>query len=201
MSHKNKKKMTSEEVIDEEKNNVAETEEAAAKEKESAEESAEEAMQKAVDELKAALDTQKEAVEAQKKEYHYLMAEFDNFRRRSAQEKLELVDTAAKGVIKDLLPVVDDFERALEALSKAEGSEAAKEGTELIYKKLVSTLKSKGLEEIEAVGKEFDTDEHEAVAQIPAPEEKLKGKVVEVVQKGYKLGGKVIRFAKVVIGI
>ena len=193
--------MTSEEVIDEEKNNVAETEEAAAKEKESAEESAEEAMQKAVDELKAALDTQKEAVEAQKKEYYYLMAEFDNFRRRSAQEKLELVDTAAKGVIKDLLPVVDDFERALEALSKAEGSEAAKEGTELIYKKLVGTLKSKGLEEIEAVGKEFDTDEHEAVAQIPAPEEKLKGKVVEVVQKGYKLGGKVIRFAKVVIGI
>ncbi|MBR4804946.1 MAG: nucleotide exchange factor GrpE, partial [Bacteroidales bacterium] len=156
MSHKNKKKMTSEEVIDEEKNNVAEPE-AEAKEKESAEESAEEAMQKAVDELKAALDTQKEAVEAQKKEYHYLMAEFDNFRRRSAQEKLELVDTAAKGVIKDLLPVVDDFERALEALSKAEGSEAAKEGTELIYKKLVGTLKSKGLEEIEAVGKEFDT--------------------------------------------
>lgn len=200
MSHKNKKKMTSEEVIDEENKNVAETE-AEAKEKESAEESAEEAMQKAVDELKAALDTQKEAVEAQKKEYHYLMAEFDNFRRRSAQEKLELVDTAAKGVIKDLLPVVDDFERALEALSKAEGSEAAKEGTELIYKKLVGTLKSKGLEEIEAVGKEFDTDEHEAVAQIPAPEEKLKGKVVEVVQKGYKLGGKVIRFAKVVIGI
>lgn len=192
--------MTSEEVIDEENKNVAEPE-AEAKEKESAEESAEEAMQKAVDELKAALDTQKEAVEAQKKEYHYLMAEFDNFRRRSAQEKLELVDTAAKGVIKDLLPVVDDFERALEALSKAEGSEAAKEGTELIYKKLVGTLKSKGLEEIEAVGKEFDTDEHEAVAQIPAPEEKLKGKVVEVVQKGYKLGGKVIRFAKVVIGI
>ena len=200
MSHKNKKKMTSEEVLDEENKNVAEPE-AEAKEKESAEESAEEAMQKAVDELKAALDTQKEAVEAQKKEYHYLMAEFDNFRRRSAQEKLELVDTAAKGVIKDLLPVVDDFERALEALSKAEGSEAAKEGTELIYKKLVGTLKSKGLEEIEAVGKEFDTDEHEAVAQIPAPEEKLKGKVVEVVQKGYKLGGKVIRFAKVVIGI
>lgn len=192
--------MTSEEVIDEENKNVAEPE-AEAKEKESAEESAEEAMQKAVDELKAALDTQKEAVEAQKKEYHYLMAEFDNFRRRSAQEKLELVDTAAKGVIKDLLPVVDDFERALDALSKAEGSEAAKEGTELIYKKLVGTLKSKGLEEIEAVGKEFDTDEHEAVAQIPAPEEKLKGKVVEVVQKGYKLGGKVIRFAKVVIGI
>ncbi|MBO4692719.1 MAG: nucleotide exchange factor GrpE [Bacteroidales bacterium] len=200
MSHKNKKKMTSEEVVEENKT-VAEQEESAAKEAESAEESAENTLQKAVDELKAALDTQKEAVEAQKKEYHYLMAEFDNFRRRSAQEKLELVDTAAKGVIKDLLPVVDDFERALEALSKAEGSEAAKEGTELIYKKLVGTLKSKGLEEIEAVGKEFDTDEHEAVAQIPAPEEKLKGKVVEVVQKGYKLGGKVIRFAKVVIGI
>ncbi|MBP5229313.1 MAG: nucleotide exchange factor GrpE [Bacteroidales bacterium] len=201
MSHKNKKKMTSEEVMDEEKKSVEEAQEAAAKEAESAEESAENALQKAVDELKAALDTQKEAVEAQKKEYHYLMAEFDNFRRRSAQEKLELVDTAAKGVIKDLLPVVDDFERALDALSKAEGSEAAKEGTELIYKKLVGVLKSKGLEEIEAVGKEFDTDEHEAVAQIPAPKEESKGKVVEVVQKGYKLGGKVIRFAKVVIGI
>lgn len=193
--------MTSEEVMDEEKKSVEEAQEAAAKEAESAEESAENALQKAVDELKAALDTQKEAVEAQKKEYHYLMAEFDNFRRRSAQEKLELVDTAAKGVIKDLLPVVDDFERALDALSKAEGSEAAKEGTELIYKKLVGVLKSKGLEEIEAVGKEFDTDEHEAVAQIPAPKEESKGKVVEVVQKGYKLGGKVIRFAKVVIGI
>lgn len=190
MSHKNKKKLTSEEVIDEEKKTVEEPQEAAAKEAESAEESAENALQKAVDELKA-----------QKKEYHYLMAEFDNFRRRSAQEKLELVDTAAKGVIKDLLPVVDDFERALDALSKAEGSEAAKEGTELIYKKLVGILKSKGLEEIEAVGKEFDTDEHEAVAQIPAPKEESKGKVVEVVQKGYKLGGKVIRFAKVVIGI
>ncbi len=187
--------------MDEEKKSVEEAQEAAAKEAESAEESAENAMQKAVDELTAALDTQNEAVVAQSTEYHYRRAEFENFRRRSAQEKLELVDTAAKGVIKDLLPVVDDFERALDALSKAEGSEAAKEGTELIYKKLVGILKSKGLEEIEAVGKEFDTDEHEAVAQILAPKEESKGKVVDVVQKGYKLGGKVIRFAKVVIGI
>ena len=140
----------------------------------------------------------------------FFLCNFEHFSQKncshSKQLKLLLSNISnfllqAKGVIKDLLPVVDDFERALEALSKAEGSEAAKEGTELIYKKLVGTLKSKGLEEIEAVGKEFDTDEHEAVAQIPAPEEKLKGKVVEVVQKGYKLGGKVIRFAKVVIGI
>ena len=147
------------------------------------------------------LEKEKEKVEEEKKKYVYLMAEFDNYRRRVSQEKLELIDTAAKGVINDLLPVVDNFERALKSLADSEASDSAKMGTELIYKQLLEVLKKKGVAEIDAMGKELDTDEHEAVAQIPAPEEDQKGKVVDVVQKGYKLNGKVIRFAKVVIGI
>ncbi|MBR5074007.1 MAG: nucleotide exchange factor GrpE [Bacteroidales bacterium] len=147
------------------------------------------------------LEKEKEKVEAEKKKYVYLMAEFDNYRRRVSQEKLDLIDTASKGVINDLLPVVDNFERALKSLAESEASESARMGTELIYKQLLDVLKKKGVTEIEAMGKELDTDEHEAVAQIPAPEEDQKGKVVDVVQKGYKLNGKVIRFAKVVIGI
>ena len=149
----------------------------------------------------ALLEEAKKQVQEEKSRYVYLMAEFDNYRRRVSQEKIDLIDTASKGVISDLLPVVDNFERALKSLEESEASEAAKMGTELIYKQLLDVLKKKGVTEIEALGKELDTDEHEAVAQIPAPEEDKKGKVVDVVQKGYKLNGKVIRFAKVVIGI
>ena len=147
------------------------------------------------------LEEAKKQVQEEKNKYVYLMAEFDNYRRRVSQEKLDLIDTASKGVISDLLPVVDNFERALKSLAESEASDAAKQGTELIYKQLLGVLKKKGVTEVEAMGKELDTDEHEAVAQIPAPEEGLKGKVVDVVEKGYKLNGKVIRYAKVVIGI
>ncbi|MBQ6310394.1 MAG: nucleotide exchange factor GrpE [Bacteroidales bacterium] len=182
------------------KEQTVENQEAAAEEEASkAEEKAEE--KPAEETAESLLEKEKEKVEAEKKKYVYLMAEFDNYRRRVSQEKLDLIDTAAKGVINDLLPVVDNFERALKALGESEASESARMGTELIYKQLLEVLKKKGVTEIEAVGKELDTDEHEAVAQIPAPEEGQKGKVVEVVQKGYKLNGKVIRFAKVVIGI
>ena len=149
----------------------------------------------------ALLEDAKKQVQEEKNRYVYLMAEFDNFRRRVSQEKIDLIDTAAKGVINDLLPVVDNFERALKSLEESEASDSAKMGTELIYKQLLDVLKKKGVTEIDAMGKELDTDEHEAVAQIPAPEEDKKGKVVDVVQKGYKLNGKVIRFAKVVMGI
>ncbi len=149
----------------------------------------------------ALLEEAKKQVQEEKNRYVYLMAEFDNFRRRVSQEKIDLIDTAAKGVINDLLPVVDNFERALKSLEESEASDSAKMGTELIYKQLLDVLKKKGVTEIDAMGKELDTDEHEAVAQIPAPEEDKKGKVVDVVQKGYKLNGKVIRFAKVVMGI
>jgi molecular chaperone GrpE len=136
-----------------------------------------------------------------KDDYIRLMAEFDNYRRRTAQEKLELVSTASTETIKGLLPVLDDCERALKVLLESDDSDAAKEGTELIYSKLMGYLKSKGLAVIEAIGQTFDTDLHEAVAQFPVQEEEQKGKVFDVVQTGYTLNGKVIRFAKVVVGI
>ena len=134
-------------------------------------------------------------------DYIRLMAEFDNFRRRTSQEKLEMVSMASTETIKGLLPVLDDCERALKVLQESTDSDAAKEGTELIYNKLMSYLKTKGLAVIEAMGEPFDTDLHEAVAQFPVPEEEKKGKVFDVVQTGYTLNGKVIRFAKVVVGI
>ena len=136
-----------------------------------------------------------------KDDYIRLMAEFDNFRRRTSQEKLELVSVASMDTIKGLLPVLDDCERAMAVLKDSSDSEAAKEGTELIYHKLLACLQSKGLAVIDAAGKEFDTDLHEAVAQFPVPEEDKKGKVFDIVQTGYTLNGKVIRFAKVVVGI
>ena len=136
-----------------------------------------------------------------KDDYIRLMAEFDNYRRRTSQEKLELVSMASTDTIKGLLPVLDDCERALAVLKDSDDSDAAKEGTELIYSKLMGYLKSKGLAVIEAKDQTFDTDLHEAVAQFPVPEEEKKGKVFDVVQTGYTLNGKVIRFAKVVVGI
>ena len=136
-----------------------------------------------------------------KDDYIRLMAEFDNYRRRTAQEKLDLISSASTETIKGLLPVLDDCERALKVLLESNDSDAAKEGTELIYSKLMSYLKSKGLAVIEAAGQAFDTDLHEAVAQFPVQDEEQKGKVFDVVQTGYTLNGKVIRFAKVVVGI
>ena len=129
------------------------------------------------------------------------MAEFDNFRRRTSQEKLNLVNVAAEDTIKGLLPVLDDCERAMETLAKSDDNPAAKEGTELIFSKLSGYLKSRGLDRIEAKGAEFDTDLHEAVAQFPVQDENMKGKIYDVVQTGYTLNGKVVRFAKVVVGI
>ena len=128
-----------------------------------------------------------------------LQAEFDNFRKRTAKEKIDLTVTASESVIKDILPVLDDFERALQNMEK-NGNEADMQGVTLIFNKLKDTLKKKGLEEIEAMDAEFNTDEHEALTMIPAPDESKKGKVVDVIQKGYKLNGKVIRFARVVVG-
>ena len=131
--------------------------------------------------------------------YLRLYSEFDNYRKRTAKEKLELSATASASVMKDLLPVLDDFERALQNMEK-NGNEADLQGVTLIYNKLKTTLQKKGLEEIVAIDCEFNTDEHEALTMIPAPDESKKGKVLDVVQKGYKLNGTVIRFARVVVG-
>lgn len=133
--------------------------------------------------------------------YVRLMAEFDTFRRRTAQEKLDMVATAAEDTIKGLLVVLDDCERAMKALAESDDAAVAKEGTELIYNKLMAYLKGRGLSPIDAMGELFDTDEHEAVAQVPVEDREKKGRVFDVIQTGYKLNGKVIRFAKVVVGI
>ena len=154
-----------------------------------------------IEELEKKTAELEEKVAKDRDDYIRLMAEFDNFRRRTAQEKLELVSMASTDTIKGLLPVLDDCERALKVLLESNDSDAAKEGTELIFNKLMSYLKTKGLAVIEAMNQPFDTDLHEAVAQFPVQDEEQKGKVFDVVQTGYTLNGKVIRFAKVVVGI
>lgn len=154
-----------------------------------------------IEELEKKVAGLEEKTAKEKDDYIRLMAEFDNFRRRTAQEKLELVSMASTETIKGLLPILDDCERALKVLLESDDSDAAKEGTELIFSKLMGYLKTKGLAVIEAMDQPFDTDLHEAVAQFPVQEEEKKGKVFDVVQTGYTLNGKVIRFAKVVVGI
>ena len=144
-------------------------------------------------------DARKKADDA-KADYLRLMAEFDTFRRRTAEEKLALVSSASADTIKGLLPILDDCEIALDSLEKSEDSASAKEGTRMIFGKLTTYLKGKGLERIKAKGADFDTELHEAVTTFPAPSEELKGKVIDVVQTGYTLGGKVLRYAKVVVG-
>ena len=143
----------------------------------------------------------KASVAKEKDDYVRLMADFENFRRHSAEAKLELVSSASADTIKGLLPVLDDCERAMKMLDENSKDEVAKEGTALIFNKLMAYLKTRGLEVIKAKGEKFDTDFHEAVAQFPVPEEDKKGLVYDVVQTGYTLSGKVIRYAKVVVGI
>lgn len=154
-----------------------------------------------IEELQKKVEELENKVAKDKDDYIRLMAEFDNYRRRTSQEKLELVSVASMDTIKGLLPILDDCERAMAVLKDSDDSDAAKEGTELIYSKLMGYLKTKGLAVIEAKDQPFDTDLHEAVAQFPVQEEDQKGKVFDVVQTGYTLNGKVIRFAKVVVGI
>jgi len=149
--------------------------------------------------------SKEEELEAQVKEandkYLRLYSEFDNFRKRTQKEKIELYKTAGEDVIKAVLPIIDDFERAQKAMEESDDIQGVKDGIKLIHDKIVSILKQKGLEEVEsAIGKDFDIEFHEAITQIPAPSKKEKGKVMDVVEKGYQLNGKVIRFTKVVIG-
>ncbi len=129
-----------------------------------------------------------------------LQAEFDNFRRRTIKEKADLIKSGGESVLINILPVIDDFERALTSLKDVPDDDAGKQGTALIYNKFEEFLKQNNVKEIDALNQDFDVDLHEALTKIPAPEEKLKGKVVDVIQKGYLLSDKVIRFAKVVIG-
>ena len=163
------------------------------------EEKKEDGLKKQIAELTDKLAKSEEQLKSEKDSYLRLMAEFETFRRRSAEDRLNLIASASAKTIEGLLPVLDDCERAMQML-EASSDAAAKEGTSLIYNKLMDYLKTQGLARIEARGETFDTDFHEAVTQFPAPSEELKGKVIDVVQTGYTLGGKVLRYAKVVVG-
>jgi len=132
--------------------------------------------------------------------YLRLSAEYDNYRKRTLKEKMELMKTAGESIILSLLPVVDDFDRALAHMDEAKDTEAVLQGVKLIHNKFKDFLTQKGVKEIEAKEKEFDTDLHEAVTKIPAPTEEMKGKVIDCIEKGYTLQEKVIRFSKVVVG-
>lgn len=132
--------------------------------------------------------------------YLRLYSEFDNYRKRTNKERLDILKSASAEVITDLLPVLDDFDRAIQAFDEHGADEETKKGIELIYNKLTGILTQKGLEPMDSMGKDFDTDYHEAVTNIPAPSKEQIGKVVDVIQKGYLLNGKIIRFAKVVVG-
>ena len=131
--------------------------------------------------------------------YLRLYSEFDNYRKRTIKEKSDIIKTAGEEVFKSFLPVIDDFERAIKANEKVDNSETIKEGIQLIYTKLRNNIQQKGLVAIESIGKNFDSDTMEAVTHIPATDESQKGKVIDEIEKGYKLGDKVIRFAKVIV--
>lgn len=139
-------------------------------------------------------------VEELKDKYLRQAAEFDNFRRRTAKEKIELISTAGKDVIGSLLEVLDDSERAEKQLKNAQDLEALKEGFRLVFTKLRTTLQARGLKAMESIGTEFNPDIHEAITEIPSPSPEMVGKVIDEVEKGYYLNDKIIRFAKVVVG-
>jgi molecular chaperone GrpE len=193
MSKKNKKnqkdeevKVTHDEILEEE--NVQEQTQEPEAEKENDVDPA-----KKIEELEAQL-------EHEKKEYLFLMADFENFRKRTIKEKADLIKNGTEGAMRDLLPVVDDLERALDAINKGGDLDSLKEGVDLIYSKFVKYLESQHVSAIESTGKDFDTDIHEAVTTFPAPDPSMKGKVIDTTIKGYMINDKVLRHAKVVVG-
>lgn len=141
-----------------------------------------------------------EQLEHEKKEYIYLMSDMENLRRRTAKEKIDIVKNGTENAMRDLLPVVDDFERALDAINKGGDLDSLKEGVDLIYNKFVKYLESQHVIAIDSTGKDFDTDVHEAVTMFPAPDPSMKGKVIDTTIKGYMINDKVLRHAKVVVG-
>lgn len=152
------------------------------------------------DKLAKQLEEANQQVEKEKKEYLFLMAEFDNFRKRTVKEKSDIIRNAAENAMKGLLPIVDDFERALNAVKDSSDSESAKEGMTLIYNKLIKYLEQNGVKPIESTGADFDPEFHEAIAMVPTDDESLKGKVIDTPTKGYTINDKVLRYAKVAVG-
>lgn len=177
--------MNTEDIKDEEVKNTPEVEETAA--------------EATVEANAPAEETAEDLLAKEKDKYLRLFAEFENYKKRTAKERVELFKTAGQDILSAMLPVVDDFDRALAELSKSSDKNTLM-GVELIYNKLMTTLKQKGLEKMEVVPNDvFDSEHHDAVTQIPAPTPDAKGKIIDVVQTGYKLGDKIIRFPKVVV--
>jgi molecular chaperone GrpE len=148
----------------------------------------------------AALEALQQELQEQKEKYIRLYADFDNFKRRSARERIELIQTAGREVIQAMLEVVDDCDRAEKQLQKSDDLQQIREGIQLVFTKLRNTLQAKGLKEMKSIGADFDPDVHEAITEIPVQDENMKGKVVDEVEKGYLLNDKIIRFSKVVVG-
>ena len=139
-------------------------------------------------------------LEKEKKEYLFLMAEFDNFRKRTLKEKSEIIKNAGENVLKGLLPIMDDFERGIKAAESSPEADSVKEGVNLIYNKLKKYLNQNGVKEIDPTDDTFDTEKHEAISVVPVPDEEKKGKILDTVEKGYTINDKVLRHAKVVVG-
>ena len=165
-----------------------------------ADQEAEEVVADGADNLLKENEELKAAVEKEKREYLFLMAEFDNFRKRTLKEKSELIKNAGETAFRGLLPIVDDFERALKHTEGEDDAAALREGMELIYKKLKKYLEQNGVKEMDPEDREFDADKHEAITAVPVPDEAMKGKIIDTVEKGYTINDKVLRHAKVVVG-
>lgn len=189
----NKEDLKNEETVNEVEDTVETTENETANEENEQEQPTETTPEERIASLEAEL-------EKEKKEYMFLMAEFDNFRKRSLKDKAEIIKNGAESAMRNILPIIDDFDRALQATATSEDVAAVREGVELIYNKFIKYLESNGVKEMITTGEAFDADIHEAVTTFPAPSEDLKGKIIDTVQKGYSINDKVLRHAKVVVG-
>lgn len=189
----NKEDIMNEETV----NEVEETVETAENETANEPNEQEQPVEMTPEERIASLEAQ---LEKEKKEYVFLMAEFDNFRKRTLKDKAEIIKNGAESAMRNILPIIDDFDRALQATATSEDVAAVREGVELIYNKFIKYLESNGVKEMTTTGETFDADIHEAVTTFPAPSEDLKGKIIDTVQKGYSINDKVLRHAKVVVG-
>lgn len=186
---------TEENVADASTESTTETEE-----QEATEESTDEKEEASTEEEAPKIKTPEEQISELNDKYLRLYSEFDNYRKRSNREKVDIIKSASSDVIKELLPVLDDFERAIKANEDVTEAEPIKEGMQLIQQKLAGLLERKGLKPMDSIGKDFDVDHHEAITEIPAPSDDMKGKVVDAIEKGYFLNDRVLRFAKVVVG-
>ena len=208
MSHKNKNKYHGNKMNQnnvnprdtEEPKQEVPVEEVTPEEVKPEEPSAEEEVKDACEDAEKKVAELQEQLEKEKKEYLFLMAEFDNFRKRTLKEKSDIIKNAGENVLKGLLPIMDDFERGIKAAESSPEADSVKEGVKLIYNKLQKYLNQNGVKEMDPNDDTFDTEKHEAISVVPVPDEDKKGKILDTVEKGYTINDKVLRHAKVVVG-